>query len=109
MDYRGPSTDEMREILGRLRQELARDGLRRDELLQVEMTLRGMLPDLEAQLQRAIDDGPERDGVEAAVQGLMAMSANLMWIQLHAGADDDTVRSHVNDGVEGAERALTLC
>jgi hypothetical protein len=102
----GPTIDAMREILRRVCQDLDKDDLGRTDLLQIEMTLRGMLPDLETRLQVAVEDNQERTTVDRAVQGLMALSANLMWIQLHARSDLDILRDHLRDAIRGADQAL---
>lgn len=103
---RGPDAGEMAAIVQRLHRTLSGDGLTGDQLLQVEMTLRGMLPDLEARLQQHALDDPDHDADDGAVEGLMHLAATLMWVQLHAQEPPAILRRHLTEAVSSAQQVV---
>lgn len=101
---RGPSVDEIQHILENLRRALDQDALPHEEYLQIEMTLRGMLPDLEARLQQHLTtDGENPD---AALEGMVTLSADLMWIQLHAREPAETLKQRLQEALAAAQRVV---
>ena len=104
-DREGPDVVEMTEIIGRLRQDVS-DASQPDELLQVEMTLRGMMPDLETHLQQKMNECAGQPGEDAAIRELMHLSGVLMWIQMHAQEPPGKTRKHLDEALDCAEQVL---
>lgn len=100
------STDTLQQIARRLRERLDRDNLERIELLETEMTLRGLMPELEAQLMHMIASGMTGDSRGAASENLMVLSRNLMWIQLNADAAISAVRDRLRESLDCVEQIV---
>jgi hypothetical protein len=105
-EHGGPTTSELGEIVQRLAAEIAHPSLDRSELLQIEITLRGMLPTLEGMLQYAIYGREPCDGVSDAQGAIQTLSQHLQWIQLHAHTSLDRIQLRLTESVHCAKLAL---
>src|SRR3954454_10402187 len=105
-EHTGSMVSELQAIVQRLGADVQQDGSTRSELLQIEITLRGMLPTLQGMLQHDIWDQGPSDGAEDASRGLITLTGDLEWIQLHAYAPLDQIRHRLQGSVTCAGLAL---
>lgn len=101
-EYAGPTSGELSTIVERLDTELHSSPIDRSTLLQIEMTLRGMVPTLEAMLQYAVRSHRQSDRLATADHAVMTIVQHLEWIQLHANAPIEEIRQRVRDSVHNA-------
>jgi hypothetical protein len=106
VEHTGPRIGELQSIVERLSADLERAGGDRSVLLQIEISLRGMLPLLEGMLQYAVVSQGESARATGAERAIMPLSQHLEWIQLHAHAPLEQMYSRVRESLRCAELAL---
>src|SRR4051794_40452862 len=105
-EHAGPTATELLAMVQRLAADLSGGALDRSGLLQIEITLRGMLPQLEGMLQYHVHRQGQSDRADEASRAVVTLAGNLEWIQLNAHAPIPRIHLRLTESVHCAELAL---